>query len=221
VNKKLVITLTVALMMTLACSFVTVDANTVRGSGKVISETRNLSGFTSIELQGLTDVELTLEESESVVVEAEDNLVPLIETKVQSGKLIVGIPSNTNVSTTKPMRVKVTMKALNGIVLSGSGNIKASDLEGKALKIDLSGSGNITVKGEVDSVNITLSGSGEVICDELKAQAAAVTLNGSGNVQVYASESLEATIGGSGNIRYSGDPAKVSKHITGSGSIGP
>jgi hypothetical protein len=64
-----------------------------------------------------------------------------------------------------------------------------------------------------------LGGSGNIYCDQLKAKAATVTLNGSGNITVYASESLDAAINGSADIRYSGSPARVNKNGKGSGNI--
>ena len=46
-------------------------------------------------------------------------------------------------------------------------------------------------------------------------------VSGSGNARVYASGSLNATISGSGNVGYSGNPANVEKDISGSGEISP
>jgi len=115
----------------------------------------------------------------------------------------------------------VTMKSLKGVTLSGSGNIDVSGLVGDSLLVDLPGSGNITVTGTAESVNVSLPGSGNIYCDGLKTKSATVTLNGSGNIKVYASQSLDANLRGSGEIRYDGNPAQVNKSITGSGGITP
>ena len=77
------------------------------------------------------------------------------------------------------------------------------------------------IYGASRNVAINLPGSGNVHCDSLKAKSAKVTLMGSGTVAVYASQSLDASILGSGTIRYSGNPAQVTKHISGSGTIAP
>jgi hypothetical protein len=222
-NKRLVVLLVAVGLTISACCFVPmVGTSTVRGSGNAASETRNLRGFSSIVLKGSADVDVTVaEEPGPVVVEAEDNIIPLIETRVQFGRLIISTRPNTNIAATRPVRIGVTMKALDSIRLEGSGNIQASDLNGTALEIDLPGSGNITVTGTVDKVKVTMRGSGQIICSGLRAKAATVNLPGSGNVTVYASESLDATLKGSGNIQYSGNPATVRRSITGSGNIGP
>jgi hypothetical protein len=44
-------------------------------------------------------------------------------------------------------------------------------------------------------------------------------LSGSGNIFVTARKSLDASLPGSGTISYSGDPADVTKSVTGSGAI--
>ncbi len=198
---------------------IAISANHVTGSGNVISETRNVSGFDAVVLEGSGDVNVAFGSEESVVVESDDNIVPLIETTVQNGKLVIGIKGNTSITTQKGIHVNITMKSMQGVSLKGSGNIKVSSLVGKNVSVDLSGSGTITMEGTADSVDISLPGSGNIYCDGLKARSATVSLNGSGNISVYASDSLDATLRGSGNIRYSGNPAQVNKSVTGSGTV--
>jgi len=94
-------------------------------------------------------------------------------------------------------------------------------MSGTDLLINLPGSGDITAEGAVDHLTVNLLGSGHVDCHQLKARSANVTLTGSGDINVNASESLNASIVGSGNIRYEGNPAQVTKSITGSGTITP
>jgi hypothetical protein len=93
----------------------------------VTSEARNISDVTSIDLAGSADVDITLGETESLVVEAEDNIIPLIETKVQNGQLVIGRKSGAGYSSTKPVTVHVTLKSLAAVSLSGSGSISVPD----------------------------------------------------------------------------------------------
>jgi hypothetical protein len=220
-NKRLFFSLIVLLLPALACSFAGVSPSRVAGSGKVASETRQVSGFNSVELRGSADVSVTQGDAEAVVVEADDNILPLIETTVQNGRLIISTKPDINFTTPNHVRVNVTIKSLQGLTLSGSGNVDVSSLAGQDLNIVLSGSGDITVSGAADRVDIRLPGSGNVICSGLKSRSANVTLAGSGNIAVYASESLDASLLGSGTIRYDGNPAQVSKRVSGSGTIMP
>ncbi len=223
-NKKFFFGLVVLVLTALACSplsIVSISPKTVTGSGNVISETRSVSGFDSIDLQGSGSVTVSLGSDESVLVEADDNIVPLIETTVQNGKLVISTKDNTNINTRTGIHITVAMKSLKSLTLSGSGEIQTKGKFGDSLSVMLPGSGSITVEGGVDSVNISLPGSGNIYCDQLLARSATVSLNGSGTISVYASESLDASLRGSGTIRYSGNPSQVNKSVTGSGNITP
>ncbi len=220
-DRKILCSIAVLILAALACSTLSVGANSVTGSGKIVSESRNVSGFTAVELAGSADVAVTVGKAESVTVEADDNIVPLIETRVSNGKLVISQKPGTNLLTTSGVHVTVTMKSLDALTLSGSGKMDVSGMSGPQLAVDLPGSGNLTVTGTADRVIITLMGSGNVVCSGLKAHSADVNLQGSGNVMVYADQSLNAKLSGSGNIRYEGNPPQVTKSVTGSGDITP
>jgi hypothetical protein len=115
--------------------------------------------------------------------------------------------------------VKITLKSLDGVAISGSGNLDVPQYNGDKLTVGLPGSGNITLGGSANTVNIVLSGSGNIRSDKLTAKSATAMLSGSGSITVNASEQLDATVIGSGDIRYSGSPAKLTKIVTGSGNI--
>ena len=49
--------------------------------------------------------------------------------------------------------------------------------------------------------------------------SAKVTVTGAGSVNVYATQELNATVSGVGQITYAGDPPVVNKSVSGVGSI--
>ena len=218
-GKKLLFILVLGGLVLTGCSGIQIGNPAITGSGHVTSEPRNVSGFTSISLEGSGNVQVAFGDQESVVVEAEDNLLPLIETFVQGQQLIIREKPLTSISATQPINISITMKSLDGVTLAGSGNITVPGLNGDSLKVALPGSGTVRVGGTVNQVDLSLGGSGNIYCDGLKAKTATANLNGSGNITVFASESLNAAINGSGSIRYSGNPASVNKTVRGSGSI--
>jgi len=192
---------------------------TVKGSGNVISETREVSGITSIDLQDSIEVNVKFGAVESLVITGEDNIIFLIETNVSNHQLIIKTKPLMTYSATKPVRVDVTVTSLEGITLSGSGGLELSGYRGDSLTMDLSGSGTLSADGTANTVTITQGGSGDVDAHRLSVKKATVVLSGSGSVTVFASEELDATISGSGQIRYSGNPNKINKNISGSGTI--
>lgn len=220
-NKRIRLSMAVLTLAALACSSLSVGTNQVIGSGHVISGTRDVANFTSVELASSADVNILLGNAESVNVEADDNIAPLIQTKVTNGKLIISTQPNINFTSTNRVVVTLAMKSLERVTVSGSGNLHVADMAGPNLAVELPGSGEITVEGTTDHATISLAGSGNIQCNGLKAKSAQVTLTGSGTIMVYASESLDARLAGSGTIRYEGSPAQVTKSITGSGTIVP
>jgi hypothetical protein len=196
--------------------------NRVVGSGKDASEARQVDGeFTAVQLDGSADVNILLTNVQSVNVESDDNIVPLVETKVVGSTLIVNTKPGVNFTTTRGIIVTVGIKSLERVSLNGSGNMRVAKMSGPELSIHLNGSGDVFAEGTVDDVTINLMGSGNVTCDELKAHTAEVNLLGSGNISLFADQSLNANLPGSGNIRYKGDPPQVTKNIMGSGHITP
>ncbi|MEW5993789.1 MAG: head GIN domain-containing protein [Candidatus Zixiibacteriota bacterium] len=103
--------------------------------------------------------------------------------------------------------------------IGGSGDIALRNFQGELLECRIDGSGNIDADGLVNEIEIRVSGSGDVDARDLRAKAARVVSRGSGDVRVWAEESLEGSVHGSGDISYYGDPESVSKDVHGSGSI--
>lgn len=93
-NKKILPLFIIVALMLGACSFATIGFESVVGSGNVASENRNVSSFTSIVLLGSAHVEVTFGQSESVSIEADDNILPLVETIAKNNQLVIGNKSN-------------------------------------------------------------------------------------------------------------------------------
>jgi len=218
---------------------VSFGADAVVGSGKVVTENREVSGFTSVLVSGSGQAEITIGESDSLVIEAEDNILPLIEASVQNGKLTIGMKPHTSISTMRGIRYTITVKSLSGVETSGStditvtnsaradtfnastsgsGAIKLSDVQATTLNARTSGSGNIDAAGKVDTAGITTSGSGNFSGANLQCASATATTSGSGNITLWVTGSLTARTSGSGNVQYYGQPT-VTRSESGSGRV--
>ena len=203
----------------LSCTTQSPLPQTVEGSGQVVSETRQVSGFSGIDLQSAGEVMVAIGSSESVVVEADDNLLPIITTGVKGGRLVIGILPGIRVTTNNPIRITVNMKKLENVTVSGAGSVNVKGLESGAVKFDLPGSGSIAANGKAKSLNAYLQGSGKIDCSGLEVDTAVAYLRGTGEIVVHPIRVLYANISGSGNVNYFGDPASVDQKITGSGKL--
>ncbi len=191
--------------------------NNIQGSGNIISESRELNNFTSIILLGSIDVNIKTSESNNCVVVADDNLIPYIKTEVVNNKLNISL--NESYSSEEKLVVNINTPNYDEVSLSGSGNINILDFKNNNLSLNISGSGNITGNGEVETLVVKINGSGNLMSKEIKSKSATITINGSGDAEVFASDSISAKINGSGNIEYFGNPENVDSIINGSGNI--
>ncbi|WP_426211363.1 head GIN domain-containing protein [Massilia sp. TWP1-3-3] len=211
----------------------------VQGSGKVVKQTRALAHFTGVNLNVPGDMELRLGNTESITIETDDNLLPLIESVIADGVLrIRPVKRNTNLHA-RTLHIVVYAKNIDRLALSGSGSIDSDALKGNKLQFDIGGSGSINVKGmEAEAVAISVGGSGDLKSGAGKANTLSVSIGGSGDVDVgkvqvgdasvsvagsgeatvWANRGLSVTIAGSGDVNYYGDP-KVSTSVVGSGDI--
>ena len=214
------------------------NADKVQGSGHVKTETRALGHFDGVALALPASMELRIGGTESVTIETDDNLLPMIETVIENGTLHVrGSKRNTSFDTGR-LKIVVQAKAVDKLSLGGSGSIDADPLRAARVTVNLGGSGSIKVRsidsdalsvavggsgdlkvggGAVNKLSLSIAGSGDVDLAKLKSVDASVNIAGSGDATVSVRDTLNATIAGSGDVKYYGDP-RVSKTAFGSGS---
>ena len=95
--------------------------NGVDGSGVAATQTRTLAPFTAVDLAGASDVTVRVGAKQTVVVQADDNLINHIKTGVQDGVLVVS--ERGTFARNLPMSVEVTVPNLDRTRLNGSGMI--------------------------------------------------------------------------------------------------
>jgi len=191
---------------------------TTEGSGVAATQTRDVPAFHGVELAGGNNVVIHVGEKQSVVVKADDNLLNRVTTTVESGTLVIGNTPG-SLAAKSPMSVEVTVRTLDALMLAGGGNIVVNGIKAESLTVALSGAGNVTGSGAATSLGVKLDGSGNVWFARVVAKDVRAVLSGSGNIFVTATDSLDASVPGSGTIGYSGNPQDVTKSATGSGAI--
>ena len=214
------------------------SGNTVKGSGTLQKQIRALAHFDTIELGMPGHVELRLGDSESVSVETDDNLLPLIETSVENGILKIHATRRNAALAPSALHFVVQAKNIERLKVGGSGSISAAGLRGDKLQFDVGGSGSIEVQrlqakavkvaiggsgnfkgdGATEQLSVAIGGSGGVEAGKLAAGTVQASIGGSGTAVVWARQTLAASIGGSGDIEYYGDP-QLSRSVHGSGSV--
>lgn len=226
------------LAMTLSLFWACVNfGGCIEGSGKVQSETREIAPFSGINVGGSTDVFLTQGETQSLTIQAEDNILELIKTDVKGQELYIG--SRKCFNTNKTIKIFITIPVLRDVTISGSCDVKGADsfkcgdlslkisgsgditlnVDSDDMDISISGSGDIDLKGNAADMTIRISGSGGLNALDLQTEKITAIISGSGNCKVNTTGDLNAVISGSGDIAYFGTPKSVDASVSGSGSV--
>jgi hypothetical protein len=188
-----------------------------KGSGDLETEERAVEVFTRIESNLGVDIDIKVGSPQKVTLTFDDNLLDNIKTRVR-GKTLE-IKARGSFSTNRDCTIEITVASLEEVDISGSGDITITNLDSKEFSFNLSGSGSLEASGKVEQLFLDVSGSGEIDTRDLIAQEVEVDISGSGNAVVYAVNSLDGDISGSGDIRYVNEPQHVSTRVTGSGTI--
>jgi hypothetical protein len=213
-------------------------ATVVRGSGSAVEDERSHRSFSGILLDAPGTVQITVGATESVTIEAEDNLLPYLRTDVAGGRLRIVVDSQVRLQPTIPIRYRVTVRELTRMTAAGEGRIEASGLRGDLLLVNSGGSGGIRLEDvRVNRMSVSVHGSGVVraagrvpIFDaslgaagplegrDLDVDEAAVNVSGSGSATLRVRRRLDANLSGSGSVLYYGNPT-VHQSITGAGGV--
>lgn len=189
----------------------------VRGSGKIVSESRRVSDFKAIYTQGAFDIDVNVGSSPSLKITGDDNLLKLVETKVENGTLM--LTTKKDYHSKKGIKLYITVPRLTSFNLKGAGDVNIDGVREDKFTIDLRGAGDMHVNGTVRDLEVSLKGAGDLDLYSLKAENVRASLSGAGDMNVYASKYLKATVSGVGDLNYKGHPEKVEKSVTGMGDV--
>lgn len=210
----------------------------VQGNGAIKRQQRELGHFTGVSNELSAKVEIHIGNTESVTIETDDNLLPLIDTSIDDGTLKIKTTKRGVNLNTRTLKIIVQAKSLDHISLGGSGTIESDPLRARKMQVDLGGSGTINLKGiEADAMSVNLGGSGDVKgmagsashlsisiggsgnvkLGQVRSDTVSVTIAGSGDATVWARQTLSLTVAGSGDLNYYGDP-RITTSVVGSGT---
>ena len=229
-------------MASMASAGVFTSDRTVKGSGRPTTERRPISGIDRVSIAGPFDVEIRQGSIEALEMTGDDNLMSLIESRVEGtpgrAALRIGPKEGTQLDPSQPIRVRIDLVHVSGLGLAGDASLKGKDLRAprlgvsiggsgsvdlpglqtERLTVDIGGSGNARADGKAGMLAVNIGGSGKCAMARLAVDDVKITIAGSGDAEVNAARQLSVSIAGSGRVRYSG-AAVPSVSIVGSGSV--
>jgi hypothetical protein len=205
-----------ALLLPIAIATVALTGCGLTDDGPRVTQTRAVDDFTRIDNRGSVDVRLHVGEPQRVRVRAGDKVIDDIHTDVRDGVLRIdfdhhGFGGNDVV-------VEASVPKLDGVIVSGSGDIDADGIRADAFDVRSDGSADIALTGSVGRLAVDLDGSGDANVAGLIARSARVSLGGSGDASVRADDALDVRLDGSGDVSYHGNP-RLTKNLDGSGDL--
>lgn len=211
--KKIAISAPLALILALLLS---ACIHGVRGSGVRKTEQRDMPAFDSIDTSGAFEVEVTCQKPASFEIEADDNILPLVQTEVRNGVLYV--ITTKSYSSTGGIKLRINVPNLVSVKSTGAGKFNVSGVKNDKFEIHSTGAATVVASGQSKSVEISSTGAGKIDAHDLRANDANVSVTGAAGVDVYATNELNVTVSGAGRVTYSGNP-KVNKRVSGAGQV--
>lgn len=217
----------------------TACAQNISGNGNVVEENRPVEPFSAIDIGGVLNVYLTQGDTESVTVEADENLLDLIIIENRGNTLRVHLKKGIDIKKAKEKNVYITLRSINELEVGGVVNVKSTNaLTADEFDLDIGGVGNtdlelrcdrlnaqaemvgnLTLRGEVREANIKNGGVGSLKAFDLKVDRLIIKNSGVGSAEVQAQDEISITSSGVGSVRYRGDAVVKELSTSGVGTV--
>jgi len=210
----------------------------IKGNGKVVEENRMVDPFSGIRVSRGMDVYISQDSIQKVVVQADENLLDAIETRVEDSNLVITVTEN--IREAKSRKVLISIKNLKEIsAMAGSNvftnetvrfnNLKLSSMAGSNLNLELithsllanaAAGSNILLKGKADNSEYKAMAGSNIKAGDFKTGKSVAKANTGSNIWLNVTSEINANTNSGGNIYYSGNPSTtVVKNSTGGNTI--
>jgi hypothetical protein len=194
--------------------------------------------FGSVEEDNFTKIELN-SVGKVIITQGDANYVEINASGSKEG-VRTSISNNTLYIDSKvDAEYKITMRSVEALAVGGTGEITSNgtltsdhiklDVSGsgkmtlavqvKDLDIDISGVGKITLNGKADKANVDISGSGKVDAFDLVVSKCIAEISGVGKCNIDVTDSLATEISGMGSVNYKTKPAYITTDVSGVGKV--
>jgi len=191
------------------------------------TETRHLQVFKDLEIDCSATATFSVAPTASVTITAPANLLPLLLTKIEGGRLVIRRKEGLGISkfpsfSSSDVKLAITGPSLGSIAVLGSASVKAPELTGGDIDLNLRGSGTIEASGATaKNLTVELPGSGEIVLNGINGKSIKLNIEGSGRIKAAGViDHVDGSIAGSGQIQASDLKAQtLDANIVGSGDL--
>ncbi|MEL7436033.1 MAG: head GIN domain-containing protein [Chloroflexota bacterium] len=210
----------------LSVLFITAGCTTVQGDGNVITQSYEVSDFTSVDVGGVGELVITIGEPASLEITTDTNLHEYIEVTVEDNTLDIGFENGVVISNPTELTYAVTVPSLESVSMSGSASfsmdeftaesftlsvsgaadVEMDDLDLESFTLDISGSADVTLDGTAGEMDLEVSGAADLDATDLEVSTATIDISGSSDVNLTVTESLTGEVSGAADLTYEGNP---------------
>ncbi|WP_298424548.1 head GIN domain-containing protein [uncultured Kordia sp.] len=232
------ITIAIIGLLVSSCHF-DMNFNTGKtGNGNVVSEERDADEtFTKVKASEGLDVYITQSNTQSIEVEADENIISLIATDINNG--VLTIHTKENIGRAKSKKIYVSLPEIDKIVSTSGADVYSTDVlvaedlevksnSGADIKIEVkaesvfcstSSGADIKISGTANSLRADASSGSDIHAKDLEVKTCNASASSGADVTVNTSEKLDAKSSSGGDIHYYGNPESVSKNKSVSGGV--
>lgn len=234
---KTIVALLIALLVS-SCQYDIGDS--IKGSGKIATETRSISeDFTGIEVSRGIEVEIRQNTSKTIEVKADDNIIEYILTTVEDGTLLITLDKSIKNSSTKKVMVSMpiieSLRTSSGSSIESRNTLVVSKIEVKAssgsdieLKVEAeniqcesSSGSNIMIEGKALKLETSSSSGSDIDAKNLLANDVIANSSSGSSISVHPILSLNAKASSGGDIIYYNNPKEINKKTSSGGDVEP
>ncbi len=215
----------ITLFMMSACGIFTgLGFETISGSGNVITATRDVANFNRVDVCCGMVLNLTQGDQESLKIEADDNFMDEILTRVDNGTLTIQyrITSNVSYRPTKPVLLELTVVDINGVSISGGGKFNCEQITSDRFDLELSGGSDANLGAlAAEQIYLDVSGGGDSIADSIQAETIDIHMSGGSETDIkdLATDTLSLENSGGGRATVAGSITKGKINLSGGSNI--
>jgi len=217
------------ILFSIILSFLTVvstnqtTAQSTKGNKKVVKETRSIGSYTGIDVGGAFNVYLTQQETSSLIVETDENLMEKISTEVRGGTLYI---SSNNIKNATSLNIYLSNPLIEEIKVNGAASLIGENaISGESLVIQATGAARVELELDVNDLttkssgaaylaltgnanyhHIDASGASDVKAGKLETIKSTAEASGAANITLNANEEAVSETSGAGSISILGNP---------------
>ena len=212
--KKLLLFISVfVVFVSTACGITSnLQFEVIEGSGNIVTEVRNVSGFEQVEVCCGMELYLVQGDRETLEIKADDNFMDEIITSVVGNRLEIKYQQTNNVSyrPSNPVQLYLTMEDVRGVALSGGGYLEFDRVNSESFDLSLSGGSDAWI-GELTTGNIDLSvsGGGKLNAGSIAGDQVVMRFSGGSAAQLETLTAASVDVGNSGGGTFAADACEV------------